>query len=70
MGTFGRTWEALGVQSGALGAFVGIQVSSGILDRLFESNFEVTCACSAESGGMRAASGGGGGFASELARTL
>ena len=34
MGTFGRTWEALGVQSGALGAFFGIQVSSWIFDRL------------------------------------
>ena len=40
MGTFGRTWEALGVQSGALGAFFGIQVSSGIFDRLLSQIYQ------------------------------
>ncbi len=36
MGALGRTWEALGVQSGALGALLDIKVSSWISECLFE----------------------------------
>ena len=41
MGALGRTWEALGVQSGALGALLDIKVSSWISECLFERLTEV-----------------------------